>query len=532
MLPLGGLLWLGLRLLEQDRVLETKLREEQFGRALERAVAATEQRLSGVLHRLDCRDLARAGAPGEAAGIEFDGAGMRACGGEKLLWIPEPSRLPEAAPQIFAEAERAEFQESNLVAAERQYSTLSQSRDEAVRAGALVRLARVLRKSGRLADTLPLYDSLSRIAAAGVSGLPADLVARAARCRVLAELHRSDTLRLEGRLLADDLDNGKWSIDRAAYELHRGDAAAWSGRSPDMTRERIALAADSLYARWRSGRLDGEPYGAFAEPPLTVIWRKRDHSLTALIARPAYVERQFVASPLHAVLDSTARDNARRYPGLPWPVTASWNAPASLARESAQRRTLVLLFLGLAVLLSAASGWYLWRAFARERALARLQSDFVSAVSHEFRAPLTSMKQITEVLLEGRLFQEDRRRTYYESLARATQRLQRLVESLLDFARMEAGAMPYRQDRIALGELVRGLADDFSHEYGRAGFRLEVTHPPADLVVRGDREALAQAVWNLLDNAVKYSTGSKMADSGCRRDAGIYRDLGHVAGVR
>jgi two-component system phosphate regulon sensor histidine kinase PhoR len=196
---------------------------------------------------------------------------------------------------------------------------------------------------------------------------------------------------------------------------------------------------------------------------------------------------------------------AKRFPGLPWAIRGEWKEEPGLAEEFAQRRRAMLGFVGIAVLLTAGSALFLWRAFARERALNRLQSDFVSAVSHEFRTPLTNMKQITEVLSEGRLIQEDRRQTYYDSLGRATQRLQRLVESLLDFARMEANAMPYRRDRIILQEMIRGMGNDFTHEFGRSGFRLEMKAPEEPLVVLGDRDALHQALWNLLDNAVKYS---------------------------
>src|SRR5262249_55757837 len=76
-------------------------------------------------------------------------------------------------------------------------------------------------------------------------------------------------------------------------------------------------------------------------------------------------------------------------------------------------------------------------------------------------------------------------------------------------ARMEAGAMPYRKNPIHLTEVISGLADDFAQEFGRNGFRLEVSTMADGLVVRGDREALGQAIWNLLENAVKYSLEEK-----------------------
>ena len=79
--------------------------------------------------------------------------------------------------------------------------------------------------------------------------------------------------------------------------------------------------------------------------------------------------------------------------------------------------------------------------------MARLQSDFVSAVSHEFRTPLTALRQFNELLAEGDGPAPEKRQTFYGAQSRATDRLQRLVESLLDFGRMEAGAIRTNSNR-------------------------------------------------------------------------------------
>jgi signal transduction histidine kinase len=88
------------------------------------------------------------------------------------------------------------------------------------------------------------------------------------------------------------------------------------------------------------------------------------------------------------------------------------------------------------------------RGVLREMHAARLQSDFVSAMSHEFRSPLTTLCQLTELLAHGRIHDETRRRTYFDFLQKETARLNRLVENLLDFGRMEAGRRQYRPESI------------------------------------------------------------------------------------
>ena len=156
----------------------------------------------------------------------------------------------------------------------------------------------------------------------------------------------------------------------------------------------------------------------------------------------------------------------------------------------------VLLFIG---------GYFTARAATRELAVARLQSDFVSAVSHEFRTPLTSMRHLTDLLDRGVVSEEDRRRQYYSALSHETTRLHRLVESLLNFGRMEAGALEYRFEPVCLAELVEEVVADFRRESAAAGHQIEVTADHNLPELRIDREAFARVVWNLLDNAAKYS---------------------------
>jgi signal transduction histidine kinase len=161
---------------------------------------------------------------------------------------------------------------------------------------------------------------------------------------------------------------------------------------------------------------------------------------------------------------------------------------------------------GLAALaLLVITGTYLiGRAMSRELAIARLQSDFVSAVSHEFRTPLTSLTQFTEMLVENDSLPAETRRRYYQAQARATGRLSRLVESLLDFSRMEAGARPYRLEPLDAAELARAVVEEFRLEGAAKNFTIECDAADGAMV-HADREALSQALWNLLDNAVKYS---------------------------
>src|SRR5262249_30761599 len=140
--------------------------------------------------------------------------------------------------------------------------------------------------------------------------------------------------------------------------------------------------------------------------------------------------------------------------------------------------------------------------------VAQLQSDFVAAVSHEFRTPLTSLRQATELLSEGRQQDPSRLPGYYQAQTRATDRLQRLGETLLEFGRMEAGAKPYRMQRIDVSNWVHSAVRDFQNDDSLGNCRIELqiheTNNGAN-TVDADPEALTRALRNLIDNASKYS---------------------------
>ncbi|HTG74454.1 MAG TPA: HAMP domain-containing sensor histidine kinase, partial [Terriglobia bacterium] len=142
-------------------------------------------------------------------------------------------------------------------------------------------------------------------------------------------------------------------------------------------------------------------------------------------------------------------------------------------------------------------------------AVAQLQSDFVSAVSHEFRTPLTSLKQFTDLLNESDELPSEERRTFYQAQSRATQRLQRLVESLLDFARIEAGVRRDRRQDLQTAQFIREVVEEFRQEVPAKTFTFDSEIDDGCGVVNADAEALARAIWNLLDNAVKYSGASR-----------------------
>lgn len=144
----------------------------------------------------------------------------------------------------------------------------------------------------------------------------------------------------------------------------------------------------------------------------------------------------------------------------------------------------------------------------READVARLQNDFLSKVSHDFRTPLTSIRMFVETLREGRLQDEVRRERVLSLLSQETERLNQLINRLLEFARFEAGKMRYELTPLAPGDVVRSVMERFEARTLAPGVELTVDIEPDLPQVRADAEALGEALQNLVDNAFKY-TGSE-----------------------
>jgi signal transduction histidine kinase len=163
--------------------------------------------------------------------------------------------------------------------------------------------------------------------------------------------------------------------------------------------------------------------------------------------------------------------------------------------------------LALVIVVVLLGGLILIQAAIAERRLARQRSDFVAALTHELKAPLTGMRAMAELLRDGIVTDEPKRQEYYASILGESERLSRLVQNVLDASRLERGASLKTSIQTAdVAPMLRDLAASFRPRLETEGFELQVDVP--DLPpVRVDPEAFLQIVANLLDNAFKYGRG-------------------------
>ncbi len=155
--------------------------------------------------------------------------------------------------------------------------------------------------------------------------------------------------------------------------------------------------------------------------------------------------------------------------------------------------------------------WLFYRMVSRQLELAGQQQDFVSSVSHELRTPLTSIRMYGEMLKQGWVT-EEKKTEYYDFIYYESERLTRLINNVLQLARMTRNDLPIDLKPYTLSRLSDMIQSKISSQVERAGFFWIISLPEED---RGksicvDADMFAQVIINLVDNAIKFSAKSEV----------------------
>lgn len=178
----------------------------------------------------------------------------------------------------------------------------------------------------------------------------------------------------------------------------------------------------------------------------------------------------------------------------------------SVRRLPAGPGATVVGWLAATLALVLCAGFYLlYRLGLRQLAVARQQQDFVAAVSHELKTPLTSIRMYGEMLREG-WAPEERKPTYYEYICTESERLTRLIGNVLQLARLTRNEISVELQTTGLGEAMERIAPKLANQIEAAGFRLELDcASQAGERLRVDEDYLTQVLINLVDNALKFA---------------------------
>ncbi|HRX84269.1 MAG TPA: HAMP domain-containing sensor histidine kinase [Phycisphaerae bacterium] len=259
----------------------------------------------------------------------------------------------------------------------------------------------------------------------------------------------------------------------------------------------IAHIADTQDLRGQTivaARIDLPAFGKLVvEPELT------SHRIGVQLVMPDDVARLRRALPWHEDLGPMA-------PML-------WLSPTPEFIHQQHRviwRQTIMFIVGTLLVMTAlvAVMWAMWRLLQRELALSRMKQSFVADVSHELKTPLALIRLFGETLMSGRVPTEEKKREYYEIITRESDRLTNLINNILDFARIDAGKKRYTFHRTNVAAIVRDTYEAYKVQLDHAGFEHQLVIADELPEIACDRDAVAQALINLINNAMKYHDGS------------------------
>ena len=196
---------------------------------------------------------------------------------------------------------------------------------------------------------------------------------------------------------------------------------------------------------------------------------------------------------------------------------------AAWTKSSLPFPILYWLILILVVGFTAFGGYLLWRDVSRELAIAEMRSHFAASVSHELKTPLTSIRMFAEALTMGVQKEPEAQKEYLQTIISESERLSRLLNNVLDFSKIEQGTRTYRFETTSLEEVIAAAEKAMAFPLDQKGFHLQVELEKGISPILADRDALEQAVLNLLHNSMKYSGDSRKIQLKLRRNGDMAR---------
>jgi signal transduction histidine kinase len=484
----------------------------------------------------------------------------------RLLWPPYEKSAPATAlapvgtrfPSLFSLAQQAEFERKNYGEAARLYREAEAvARDDSTRAAAINGMGRALVKDRRPEQAAGRYQILLE----RYGGLRDENGVYFARYALhqITRIGSSDPTVVRARInaLLSRFINGKIPLSDQAGPLLQ-DIEKWLEQNhmvaPEndpiprqirLLRSRLAFVNQDVnhldFFRSKDPAsaplIDLGSFGVAAvqvlgSPRLFVIWRSEsipgflgfrvnlDHLRDMLLKQASFIPTTFrLEAAIVSRGDTRSGENDLTAvrdlgPLTPWwRVSISPEDPKIIARYASRRNWIY----GTASALLAA-GMVLGvvlvlRDMSRERRLSELRTEFVANVTHELKTPLTSIRMFAETLRTKRTRSEAEQKECLDVIVGETQRLSRLINTVLDFSKIERGQRRYRMVEIDISKVAQATLNTLKYSLGERGFHVAAEIEPGARVV-GDADALEQAMLNLIDNAVKYSRETKSVQIG------------------
>jgi len=197
----------------------------------------------------------------------------------------------------------------------------------------------------------------------------------------------------------------------------------------------------------------------------------------------------------------------------PWRFELAYIGPKSLRETNIFSNFFFWTIITLIIILAFGTAMIV-RIVNQEIEILKIKSDFVSSVSHEFKTPLTSMKSLTERIGKGKVIQPAKLDQYISIISSDIDKLIRLVGNILNFSKIEEGKKVYHMENtevsIWLGEVIDNFKKEGIERDRAMDIHFQIEESIADVNI--DRDAMRQVIFNLLDNAVKFSGGNRKVE--------------------
>ena len=195
-----------------------------------------------------------------------------------------------------------------------------------------------------------------------------------------------------------------------------------------------------------------------------------------------------------------------------WTLLLSENRPDFMATLMKAGSGIYLFAFILIVLFMLLGFVFILYTLNIELRLNKLKSEFISNVSHELKSPLTSIRMMTEMLYHNRVENDDRKAEYYAAMLEESEHLSHLIDNILDFSRIDEDRKKYDFVDLNPDILIREFLKSIHEMIRETGFEINYNGPNKVSEIRADRNAILQVLYNLVDNAIKFSGNSRKVE--------------------
>jgi len=223
-----------------------------------------------------------------------------------------------------------------------------------------------------------------------------------------------------------------------------------------------------------------------------------------------------IESPVYSTYDSTnigdineiLTEDLWLLPNYSLGISPIGTSLQSLSKNRAQTDLILIIVLSVVLVLAVI---FTFRTVRKEVRLAQNKSEFIANVSHELRTPLALISMFAETLQMGRVKDNKKRDEYYSIIHKETQRLTGIVNKILSFSQLDAGKQKIEFSKVNLSEVAAHVLSTYEFHLEKNGFEIN-QKLQQDVFINADKDAVAEILINLIDNAIKYSESKKIIE--------------------